>query len=85
MRDNVYGEETATFTNGAGETVELEINESQANTAECLLKILDGDSEAAEALAEEVHKEVVCPEFGVESIPDLVMKETLNVSPSCKR
>lgn len=75
MRDNIYGEESATFTNGVGETVELEINDSQANTVECLLKILDGDSEAAEALAEEVHKDVVCPDAGIENLPDLVMKK----------
>lgn len=72
VRDNIYGEETATFTNGAGESIELQINDSQAETAECLLKILDGDNDAAEALAEEVHRLVICPNSDIEKLPDLV-------------
>lgn len=74
MRDNIQGEESATFTNGLGETIELVINDSQAHTAELLLKILNGDSAAAELLADEVHKSVICEHANIELLPDLVIQ-----------
>lgn len=72
VRDNIQGEETAKFTNALGESVELEISDDPAKTAECLIKILDGNSEAADLLAAEVHKNVVCTDANVENLPDLV-------------
>lgn len=72
MRDNIQGEETATFTNGLGDTVDLEINDDEANTVERLVKILDGDRVAAELLAAEVHRSVICENVGLETLPDLV-------------
>lgn len=72
IRDNVQGEETSTFTNGLGETIELEIFDEQSQTAESLLKVLDGDAVAADVLAEQVHKTVVVTEDVLENLPDLV-------------
>lgn len=72
MRDNIQGEETATFTNALGESIDLEIFDDPAKTAECLLKVLDGDIDAANALAAEVHQNVVA-QGAVEDIPDLVI------------
>lgn len=77
MRDNIQGEENATFTNALGESIHLEIFDDQARTAECLMKVLDGDSEAAEFLAEEVHRTVICSGADVENLPDLVINAKL--------
>lgn len=79
MRDNIQGEETAKFTNALGESIVLAITEDPAKTAECLLKILDGNSEAADLLAAEVHKNVVCTDAMVENLPDLVRFYITNV------
>lgn len=73
VRDNIQGEETAKFTNALGESIELEISDDPAKTAECILKILDGNSEAADLLAAEVHKNVVCTTANVENLPELVI------------
>lgn len=56
-----------------GETVELTLTVSQENTINLLVKILNGDCDAAVALAEEVHRDVVCTDAGIENLPDLVM------------
>lgn len=72
MRDNIQGEESAIFSNGLGETVELTLTDSPENTINLLLKILDGNNDAATALAEEVHRDVVCTDASVETVPDLV-------------
>lgn len=72
IRDNIQGEETSTFTNGLGESIVLEIFDDPSQTAERLLKVLDGDSAAADLLAEQVHKNVTVAADVVENIPDLV-------------
>lgn len=68
MRENIKGEENSTFTNSLGESANVEIFDNTAQTSECLLKLLNGDTEAAELLAEEVHKNV---NSVLEDIPDL--------------
>lgn len=73
VRDNVQGEENATFTNALGETVELSLNDSKENTINLLVKILNGDNDAAVALADEVHRDVLCTDADIENIPDLVI------------
>lgn len=72
VRDNIQGEETATFSNSLGETVELTLTDSQENTANLLEKILNGDSDAAAALAEVVHQDVGSVDAILENLPDLV-------------
>lgn len=75
MLNNIRGEESSTFTNSVGETVNVEVFDDQSDTSACLLKVLNGDSVAAELLAEEVHKTV---NTNMESIPEL--PEGLNYS-----
>ena len=58
IRDNIKGEEGNKFENTLGEAVIVEICEEQAETKAMLLKVLNGNEEAAEALAEEIHKNV---------------------------
>lgn len=69
---HIQGEETATFTNGLGESIDLEITDNQESTIECLVKILDGDRVAAELLAAEVHRTVICEHGDIDALPDLV-------------
>ncbi|XP_031620263.1 inositol polyphosphate 1-phosphatase [Contarinia nasturtii] len=68
---HIQGEETATFTNGLGESIDLEITDIQENTIDCLVKILDGDRVAAELLAAEVYRTVICEHGDVDALPDL--------------
>lgn len=68
MLNNIKGEESSTFTNSLGETVNIEVFDDQSDTSACLLKVLNGDSVAAELLAEEVHKTV---DTNMDSIPEL--------------
>lgn len=72
VRDNIQGEEAATFSNALGETVDLTLTDNQENTINLLVKILNGDNDAAAALADEVHRNVLCADAGIENIPDLV-------------
>lgn len=69
---HIQGEETATFTNGLGESIDLEINDNQDSTIERLVKILDGNRVAAELLAAEVHRTVICEHGDIDALPDLV-------------
>lgn len=75
---NIQGEETATFTNGLGESVDLEITDNQDTTIENLVKILDGDRVAAELLAAEVHRIVICEHGDIDALPDLVWAKNNN-------
>lgn len=68
LLNNVKGEESSTFTNSLGETVNVEVFDNQSDTSACLLKVLNGDCVAAELLAEEVHKTV---DTNMDSIPEL--------------
>lgn len=69
---HIQGEESATFTNGLGESIDLEITDNQETTIECLVKILGGDRVAAELLAAEVHRTVICEHGDIDALPDLV-------------
>lgn len=69
---HIQGEETAIFTNGLGESIDLEINDNQDSTIERLVKILEGDRVAAELLAAEVHRTVICEHGDIDALPDLV-------------
>lgn len=85
IRDNIQGEESATFSNALGETVELTLTDSQENTINLLVKILNGDNDAAAALAEEVHRNVVCTDAGIENLPDLVIINFICITISMSR
>lgn len=70
LKDYIKGEESASFTNKLGETINVAIGETAKETADCLEKVLDGNRSAAEVLAEEVHKSVTYSNQ-VADIPDL--------------
>lgn len=69
----MQGEESATFTNGLGETADLQITDDEASTIERLTKILDGDGTAAGLLATEVHRNVIYEHGDIDALPDLVI------------
>lgn len=75
---HIQGEETTTFTNGLGESIDLEINDNQDSTIERLVKILDGNRVAAELLAAEVHRTVICEHGDIDALPDLVWMARLS-------
>ncbi|XP_050070685.1 inositol polyphosphate 1-phosphatase [Anopheles maculipalpis] len=58
LRDNIRGEENAKFTNTAGDSVIVTVTDDPGNTCAVLEKILNGDSEAAAALVDEVYRDV---------------------------
>lgn len=70
IKDHIKGEESSSFTNKLGETVNIEVGETSADTTNCLEKVLDCNRSAAEVLAEEVHK-FVNYENQVGDIPDM--------------
>lgn len=70
LRDSIKGEEGNKFENILGESVFVAIHEDQAETKAMLLKVLDGNLEAAEALSDEIHKEVVTEES--EQLSDII-------------
>lgn len=59
LAEHIHGEESNSFSNTLGETITVEIRETQQETAELLFKVLDGDKNAADILAAEVHKNIV--------------------------
>lgn len=69
---NFQGEESATFTNGLGQSIDLVITDNEQDTIECLEKVLNGDRIAAELLAAEVHRNVICEHADIDALPDLV-------------
>lgn len=58
MRDHIKGEESPNFTNTLGESISLVIGADAVETANCLVAVLNGQQDAAEVLAAEVHSNV---------------------------
>ena len=69
LEEKIKGEESNKFENKLGEKIEIKINENVNETREVLMKILDGNEAAAEALIEEIFKEVDTEES--KTLPDL--------------
>lgn len=59
LKNFIRGEESNTFSNTLGETITVDVKQTEAETAELLGKVLDGDNRAAELLAVEVHKDIL--------------------------
>ena len=66
MKDNIFGEESNTFTNTSGECVRIELKGTVEGTASLLEKVRVGHSAAAKLLAEEVHREMVNPNLRIQ-------------------
>ncbi|XP_071962005.1 inositol polyphosphate 1-phosphatase-like [Antedon mediterranea] len=58
LKEYVFGEESNMFTNTLGETVVVEIQQTQQDTCQLLTKVLDGNSKAAFLLANTIHQDV---------------------------
>ncbi|XP_049306342.1 inositol polyphosphate 1-phosphatase isoform X2 [Bactrocera dorsalis] len=69
MREAINGEESPNFTNADGESVTIAVGATTEETAQCLGAILN--VEAAEVLANEVHREVIYEEALLGEIPTL--------------
>lgn len=71
LKSNILGEESAEFTNSLGESICVAIGSSKTETQSCLEKVLDGNSNAAKILAEEVHRPVAYESEDLGCIPTL--------------
>ncbi|XP_062383376.1 inositol polyphosphate 1-phosphatase-like [Sardina pilchardus] len=63
LENNIFGEETNEFMNGLGERIQVILCEREADTARLLSKVLDGNMQAAEALASAAHQDVIIPDL----------------------
>lgn len=71
IRDNICGEENSKFENALGESVMVEIGDDAAATKSMLLKVLDGNEVAADALTQEIHRTDVAIGDDV-CLPDII-------------
>ena len=55
LAGHILGEESTEFTNATGETIEIVLTTSRADTMQMLLRVLNGNEEAAKALVDAVH------------------------------
>lgn len=58
IAENIFGEESNTFTNTLGETITVAVQSSQAETEELLGRVLNNNKQAATILARHVHEEI---------------------------
>lgn len=58
LSNSIRGEESNIFRNKLGETICVEVKATQDQTSALLEKVLNGDKQAAELLALEVHKDI---------------------------
>lgn len=75
ISDSIYGEESNKFTNALGESIVVEILSSKEATSQMLSVVLDNNTEAAELLADVVHKKV-----HVDVDPDIKELDSLEIS-----
>ncbi|KJE95240.1 inositol polyphosphate 1-phosphatase-PA [Capsaspora owczarzaki ATCC 30864] len=68
IKEHVQGEENNTFTNTLGEKVVLEVQATQEATQALLLRVLDGNVDAAAALASIVHQKIELSDFDVDGL-----------------
>ena len=59
VAENIFGEESNTFTNTLGETVTVAVQDSEEQTTDLLTKVLNNNKEAAALLSRHVHEDVI--------------------------
>lgn len=69
MQESIKGEEGNKFENTLGDSITVQIGDDPDETKALLLKVLDGNEIAAEALSEEIHKDVSTDES--KQLPDI--------------
>lgn len=72
IAEYILGEESNSFCNILGDTIIVQVQENESDTAELLSRVLGGDTHAAQVLAAEVHRDLNAKELSLEEdLPDL--------------
>ena len=79
MKDNIFGEESNTFTNALGATITVKIEDTPEQTTELLSQVLDGNMDAAKLLAEEVHRDIQLDERETSLLPHDLIDSCANI------
>ncbi|RZC41458.1 inositol polyphosphate 1-phosphatase [Asbolus verrucosus] len=69
LQRSIKGEENNIFSNQLGETIQVEVKESEEETAALLQVVLNEDARAAQLLAREVHRDVSLDEVTTQKAP----------------
>lgn len=77
IKDSIKGEESNKFENALGERVFVEISDDENQTKEILLKVLDGNDEAASNLTLEIYKNVITNES--QNLPEAQLDVDLDI------
>ncbi|XP_018027852.1 inositol polyphosphate 1-phosphatase [Hyalella azteca] len=75
LKGRVYGEEQACFKNTMGETITVAVQADASSTAALLAQVLNGNEKAADALAQEVHKELKRDVLVSSALPTVPLEE----------
>ncbi|KAJ8351537.1 hypothetical protein SKAU_G00230130 [Synaphobranchus kaupii] len=63
IENNIFGEESHEFTNRLGEKIQVQVCETEQDTCRLLCKVLQGNVEAAKALARAAHGDLTIPDL----------------------
>ncbi|XP_021504960.1 inositol polyphosphate 1-phosphatase [Meriones unguiculatus] len=79
LGNKIFGEESNEFTNDLGEKITVEMKSTEEDTAELLLRVLDGNVLASEALAKVVHQDVDLTDPTLESLEIRIPQDILGI------
>ncbi|XP_055472800.1 inositol polyphosphate 1-phosphatase [Psammomys obesus] len=79
LGNKIFGEESNEFTNDLGEKITVELKSTEEDTAELLLRVLDGNVLASEALAKVVHQDVDLTDPSLESLEIRIPQDILGI------
>jgi len=72
LENSIFGEESNEFENTIGEKIVVSVQENEQKTKDLLTKVLNGNSEAAQILAQHVHSEIKIKDVNTTSLPDTI-------------
>ncbi|XP_008833841.1 inositol polyphosphate 1-phosphatase [Nannospalax galili] len=75
----VFGEESNEFTNDLGEKITMELCATEGETAELLSRVLNGNTQASEALAKVVHQDVDLTDPTLDSLEVSIPQDILGI------
>ena len=75
IEQNIFGEESNKFTNSLGESIDVSVQSNESKTKDLLVKVLDGNLEAAEVLAKRVHADINIDDIPVKKLPTNISDE----------
>lgn len=79
LEEKIFGEESNEFTNALGEKIVLRLCPTEAETAELLSKVLNGNQQAAAALAKVVHEDVPFADPALDSVQVAIPQDTMGI------